>query len=109
MKEKLIKIFDEILDGEIYQFSFQEETLIPKDEELIKTLKISYKTKKEKKDERKITEKQFNLLKKILEKENNKNLLKDKFQINPEEIENISLKMASEIIDFFIEDENGKK
>jgi len=115
MREKLLKIFDEILENELFYYSYQEETLIPTEKEVIKTLVVSYKIKNNEvmrndtNDEKKITDKQLNLLKKILDRGNNKYILKEKFNINPEDIENISLKMAKEVLDFFLEDKNGKK
>jgi hypothetical protein len=100
MKDRLLKIFDEILASEILYFNLNEEIIFPETlHEAKKSLRIDYRAKKE---ERLITEKQLNLLRKILSNEENKKILTDKFQIDPEEIDKIPLSFAKEIISFFM-------
>ncbi|MGC9098915.1 MAG: hypothetical protein ACP5I0_09330 [Dictyoglomus sp.] len=108
MKDKLLKIFDEILSSEILYFSLSEETLFPDITwETKKSLRIDFKEKR--KEEKKITEKQLNLLRKILSQDKNKKILTEKFQIDPKEIEKISMETAKEILSFFMEEANAKK
>jgi hypothetical protein len=108
MKDRLLKIFDEILESEIIYFSYSEEILLPeKFDDGKKSIRIDFRKKRS--DEKLITEKQLNLLRKILSKDENKKILTDKFQIDPEEIENISMNMAKEILSFFMEERNAQK
>lgn len=105
MKNKIKKIFEEILESEIIYFSFSEESLFPEiTGETKKILKVEYR---EKKEERKITEKQLNLLRRILERGNNKNKLKEKFNLNYEEINKLSFDKAKEILNYFLEVKNA--
>ncbi|MCS7231615.1 MAG: hypothetical protein RMJ67_05720 [Elusimicrobiota bacterium] len=105
MKEKLKKIFEEILNSEIIYFSYSEESLFPEiSKEEKKVLKIEYR---EVKEEKKITEKQLNFLRRVLERGRNKEILKEKFNLNPEDIQNISSQKAKEILDFLLEVKNA--
>lgn len=107
MKDRLFKIFDEILSSEILYFNINEEILLPDSiGDSKKSLRIDFRKKIY---EKKITEKQLNLLKKILAKDENKKILVDKFQIDPEDIEDISLDLAKEILSFFMEERNAQK
>ncbi|MEN2984323.1 MAG: hypothetical protein ABDH25_04785 [Dictyoglomaceae bacterium] len=105
MKERLKKIFDEILKSEIIYFSYSEESLFPEiSKEEKKVLKVEYR---EVKEEKKITEKQLNFLRRVLERGRNKEILKEKFNLNPEDIQNISSQKAKEILDFLLEVKNA--
>ncbi|PMQ02386.1 MAG: hypothetical protein CBR30_01720 [Dictyoglomus sp. NZ13-RE01] len=106
IKDKLKNIFEEILKSEVVYFSYTEENILPRTfDESKKVLTIEYK---EVKEEKKITEKQLKLLKRLLERGNNKELLREKFNLGIDEIDKISFQRAKEILSFFLEVVNGK-
>lgn len=107
MKDKVKEILEEILNSksEIIYFSYGEETIFPEvSGETKKVLRVEFR---ERKEEKKITEKQLNFIKKLLERGNNKEILKEKFNLNPEGLESISFKKAKEILDCFLEVKNA--